>query len=233
MSTRLNLSLIGFLSFCSITALGQKTPTASASAVAQEFPLVFQQNIVAGKTPVGTSIQAKLHMATLVHGVVIPQGAVFSGEVLQSVAKTKSAPSRLALRVDSAQWKNASVTIKLYLTGWFYPSVFEDGPTLPSGAPQADSKIWNGVAQYPSNSPTYHPFPNSVGNENGPAGSQTESSAASSHRVRMKDVETDRDTDGTLALVSSHSNIKLDKSTIYVLASAELLATPAQPPAAK
>jgi hypothetical protein len=232
MFTRLILPFACFLSFCSITSLGQQTPTASASPVAQEFPVIFQQNIVAGKTQVGTKIQAKLRMATLVHGVVIPQGAVFSGEIIESVAKTNSVTSRLALRLDTAQWKSASATTKLYLTGWFYPAVLQGGPDL-HGPQQSDRKTWNGMGQYPSDSPAYRPFPNSVGNDNGPAVPQAESSAASSHRVRMKDVQTDRNADGTLALVSSHSNIKLDKSTIYVLASSELLATPAKPAAAK
>lgn len=233
MFTRLALSFLAFLSFGSIMALGQQTPTASASAVAQEFPLVFQQSIVAGKTQVGTRIRAKLRMATLVHRVVIPEGAVFSGEILESVAKANSTPSRLALRIDSAHWKNASAAIKLYLTGWFYPAVLQGGPNLQYGPQQSDQRTWNGMGQYPTGSPTYHPFPNSVGNDNGPAVPQTESSAPSSHRVRMKNVETDRNADGSLALVSSHSNIKLDRSIIYVLASSELLANSPKPASAK
>jgi hypothetical protein len=233
MLTRLVLPFACFFSFCSMMALGQQTPTAPASAVAQEFPVVFQQNIVAGKTQVGTKIQAKLRMATLVHGVVVPQGAVFSGEVLESVAKTNSAPSRLALRIDSCQWKTTTAMTRLYLTGWFYPAVLQGGPDLQYGPPQSDSKTWNGMGQYPSDSPAYRPFPNSVGSDKGPAVPQAESSSASSHRLRIKDVETDRNADGTLALVSTHSNIKLDKSTIYVLASSELLATPAKPASAK
>jgi hypothetical protein len=233
MFTNLELPFAVVLLLSSTLGFGQQTAAPSASAVAQEFPVTFQENIVAGKTPVGTKIQAKLKMATLVHGVVVPQGAVFSGEVVESVAKTNSAPSRLALRMDSCQWKTTTATTRLYLTGWFYPAVLEGGPNLQYGPPQSDSKTWNGMGQYPSDSPAYHPFPNSVGNDKGPAVPQAESTSASSHRVRMKEVQTDRNADGTLALVSSHSNIKLDKSTIYVLASAELLANPAKPAPAK
>jgi hypothetical protein len=224
MFTRLTLSFAVSLLFCSILGLGQQTPSASSSAVVQEFPLTFQENIAAGKTPVGTKVQAKLAMATLVHGVVIPQGAVFSGEVLESVARTESIPSRLAIRIDSAQWKNATATTKLYLTGWFYPAAFQGGPDL-HGPQQSDKRAWNGMGQYPGSSPEYHPFPNSVGNDAGPAVPQADSPGTSSHRLRMKDVQTDRSSDGTITLVSSHSNIKLDKSTMYVMANAELLAT--------
>lgn len=66
-------------------------------------------------------MQAKLRMATLVNGTVIPQGAVFSGKVVESAAKTKTDPSKLAIRIDSAQWKNGSTALKIYLIGWFYP----------------------------------------------------------------------------------------------------------------
>lgn len=232
MFTKLELSLAVSLLLCSILGLGQQAPTPPASALAQEFPLTFQENITAGKTPIGTKVQAKLAMATLVHGVVIPQGAVFSGEVLESVAKAESSPSRLAIRIESAQWKNATATTKLYLTGWFYPAVFQGGPNLQYGPQQSDKKTWNGMGQYPSNSPEYHPFPNSVSNDNGPAVPQADSAGTSSHRLRMKNVQTDRSADGTITLVSSHANIKLDKSTMYVMANTELPAA-APKPAAK
>ena len=53
----------------------------TSHAAALEFPVVLQQNVVAGKTAVGAKVQAKLTIATLLHGVVIPQDAVISGEV--------------------------------------------------------------------------------------------------------------------------------------------------------
>jgi hypothetical protein len=39
----------------------------------------------------------------------------------------------------------------------------------------------------------------------------------------MKNVESDRSSDGAVALTSTHSNIKLDKTTTYVLAVGDLL----------
>ena len=71
----------------STSLLAQQTPAASPSRV-REFPVVMQQSITAGKTAVGTKVQAKLSVATLVEGKVIPRNAVFSGEVIESVAKT-------------------------------------------------------------------------------------------------------------------------------------------------
>ena len=50
----------------------------------------------------------------------------------------------------------------------------------------------------------------------------TPSATISNHRVLMKDVETASGNDGEIALVSKHSNIKLDKVTTYVLASRDL-----------
>jgi hypothetical protein len=97
----------------SAALLGQQTP-APGSPVGLEFPVVMRQNVAAGKNPVGTKVQANLVISTLVDGVVIPRDAVLSGEVTESVAKTKTDPCRLAIRMDSVQWKNGSAPIKLY-----------------------------------------------------------------------------------------------------------------------
>jgi len=43
----------------------QNKPAVSRSAAAMEFPVILQQKVVAGKTPVGTKVQAKLTLATL------------------------------------------------------------------------------------------------------------------------------------------------------------------------
>ena len=40
----------------------------------------------------------------------------------------------------------------------------------------------------------------------------------------MKDAEPTRDADGTIALTSTKNNLKLDKSTTYVLAAGDLTA---------
>src|ERR1700681_4921160 len=111
----------------------QRAPAASSFSGALEFPVVRRQNVAAGTTPVGTKVQAKLAVATLVDGVVVPRVAVFSGEVTESVAKPATDPSRLAIRMDSAQWKKGSGPVvlslasKVYLTAWYYPVA-----TLPS-----------------------------------------------------------------------------------------------------
>jgi hypothetical protein len=47
----------------------------------------------------------------------------------------------------------------------------------------------------------------------------------SKHRVLMKNVVSLRNGDGVVTLASKHSNIKLDKTTTYVLAPSDLLPT--------
>jgi hypothetical protein len=233
MQTKLALPLAGFVLFFSTLGFGQQTSSPSPSAAAQEFPVTFQENVVAGKTPVGTKVQAKLSMATLVNGTVIPQGAVFSGEVVESVGKTKTDSSKLAIRIDSAQWKNGNSALKLYLVGWFYPFAAQSGQDLQYGPQRSATGTWNGQGEYPAeNSHVYRPFP-SGSSESNASSPDTSGSATSQHRVQMKNVQTDRDSDGTITLVSSHLNIKLDKSMTYVLASTQLLAAPAKPAAAK
>ena len=106
--------------------LGQQPPSAphssSSSSLGLELPVTMRQNVTAGTTAVGTKVQAKLAVATLVNGVVVPRDAILSGEVIESVAKSPTDPSRLAIRMDVAQWKNGSAPLKVYLTPWYYAS---------------------------------------------------------------------------------------------------------------
>jgi len=219
-------SVLSTLMFGFAALLGQQKAAAPSPPGVREFPVIMQQNVTAGVTPVGTKITAKLTMATLVNGVVLPRNAVFSGEVTESVAKSATGPSRLALRMDSVQWKNGSAPIKVYLTGWYYPTRLDAGPKLAYGPPN-NSVTWktgNGAGTYPDrNSPASQPFPGHDADRNPDLGSTEPLAVTSEHRVMMKNVESARNHDGSIAITCTRSNIKLDKATSYVLASAELV----------
>lgn len=208
--------------FGSITLLaqslyGQSKPAAPRTAApsaasAQEFPVTMRQNIAAGKTPVGTKVEAKLTMATLMSGAVIPAGAIFSGEVIESSAKSSSDPSRIAIRMDSVQWKNGSKPITAYLTAWYYPLQMtqnddrEDCQTVGGLGMKCPMGTGMPASRFP---PDALPPP--------PA-------QVSTSRVAMKDVDSTRDPDGAISLTSTHFNIKLDKTTTYVFATGDLTA---------
>jgi hypothetical protein len=212
--------------FSSAMLLGQQTPPPPSSSTGTEFPVIMRQNVTAGRTPVGAKVQAILVIATLVNGVVVPRDAVLSGEVIQSVAKSGAEPSRLALRMNSVQWKNGSATIKLYLTPWFYPVSETASQDLSYEPPDAahSPKNWNGAGTYPDpNNPASQPFPCRDAGRDTSAAPLSPASSISKHRVLMKNVESTRDSDGAVALTSRRSNIKLDKLTTYVLATSDLL----------
>src|ERR1700685_232799 len=217
-------TLILFVILFSATLPGQQQkPAASVVPGTQEFPVVMQQNVAAGKTPVGAKIKAKLEVATLIDGKVIPRSAVFSGEVIDSAAKTATDPSRLAIRIDSVVWKKGSAALTAYLTAWYYPLKDAAGQDLQYGPTQPANRTWNGQGQYPDpNSKVYKPFPGSNSNDKSASAPDTPSATISNHRVLMKDVATESRNDGEIALISKHSNIKLDKLTTYVLASRDL-----------
>jgi hypothetical protein len=205
--------------------LAQQMPTAPSPSQWLEFPVVMRQNISAGKTPVGTKVEAKLIAATLVGSAVIPQGATVSGEVTESAAKATAEPSRLAIRMDSAVWKNGSAPIKVYLTAWYYPMATLPNQDLSYQPPDAarSPKNWNGAGTYPDpNNPASQPFP---GRDNGqePNATPSPSSNISKHRVLLKNIESTSQNDGAITLTSTHMNIKLDKVTTYVLASGDLM----------
>jgi hypothetical protein len=206
---------------------GQQTAAPPAPADRTEFPVIMRQNVVAGKTPVGTKVQAELVVATMVNGVVVPRSAVLSGEVTESIAKSKTDPSRVGIRMDSAQWKNGSAPIKLYLTAWYYPEASMNQNISYQPIDEANSKRnWNGQGAYPDpNNPiAQERFPSGrdSSKDNGPS-TPTPSSSISKHRVLMKNITSARGIDGAVALTSVRTNIKIDKLTTYVLADGDLL----------
>lgn len=205
----------------SVALLAQQTPAAHSSMPGSEFPAVMRQNVAAGKTPVGTKVEAKLTVATLVNGTVIPKDAILSGEVTESVAKSGTDPSRLAIRMDSVQWKDGSAPLKLYLTSWYYPAPAMTPQNVSYGPTDADHtpRNWNGDGPYyDPKSPAYQPSPSRQKEKD-----SAPSSNPSNRRLLMKNVECLRSGDGTVVITSSRSNIKLDKLTTYVLAPSNLL----------
>ncbi|HXY77470.1 MAG TPA: hypothetical protein VEH47_01545 [Candidatus Acidoferrales bacterium] len=222
--------LIALVCFSSMSLGQQNHGTAAAtqasspaSAAAQQFPVVLQQKVVAGKTPAGTHVRANLVIATLLNGKVIPRNAVLSGEVIESQAKTATQPSRLSLRMDAAQWKNGSAAIQAYLISWYYPVTLDGGPALQYGPEQSPIKTWNGMGQYPDpNSPAYKPFPSSAETDKAPPTPNTPSSVISRRPVAMKNVEFERNSAGAITLRSARSNLKLDAVTTYILAGGDV-----------
>lgn len=210
--------------------VGQDTPAAPGPSGALELPVLMRQKVAAGTTPVGTKVQAKLEVATLVDGVVVPRGAILSGEVTESVAKSATDPSRLAIRMDSAQWKKGSVPIllsltqKVYLTAWYYPAGAMTTQNLSYEPLDATrSKInWNGMGPYPdrNNPASQQPFP---GRDTGTDPDFSPTSIISKHRALMKNVESTRNSDGAVTLTSKSFNTKIDKLTTYVFAAGDLL----------
>ncbi|MFI5114665.1 MAG: hypothetical protein ACHP7J_05925 [Terriglobales bacterium] len=212
--------------FASAALLSQPAPAARSAPAGLEFPVTMRQKIAAGKTPVGTKVQAKLAVSTLVNGVVFPQDAILSGEVTESAAKSPTSPSRLAIRMDSARWTNGSAPIKVYLTAWYYPLATPMNQDLSSGLPDAaNSPTRRTGAAFPGTRNPPSPFPGSEPD----AGKDTEprpASGISQHRVLMKNVEATRTSDGAVVLTSKHSTIKLDRQTTYVLAADGLASGP-------
>lgn len=222
MLTRTTAVLTLILSLVPCNSILAQQPHTNPPATVQEFPVLLHQSVTAGKTLPGTRIQAKLWVATLLDGKVIPRNAVFSGEVVESVAKTATDPSRVSLRMDSVQWKNGSAVVKVYLTAWYYPPRNGSGEDLQYEPPKPANRTWNGEGQYPDpNSKVYKPFPGGS-SDSGSAVPDTPTATTSNHRIMMRDVATSGGSDGAITLVSAKTNLKLDKLTTYVLANTDL-----------
>ena len=220
MSLAISIALLG-----PAILLGQASSTPAISSAGLELPALMRQKVIAGATPVGSKVQAKLAVATLVDGVVVPQGALLSGEVTVSAAKSASEPSRLAIRMDSASWKNGKaqkmkmidLKNKVYLTEWYYPATSLIGQATsddPGNSPLYDSRHRNDASQIPG--PPPFPGHDSNRDANRLPGAPNPDSGLSQHRVLMKNIESIRNPEGGFVITSKGSGIKLDKSTTYV-----------------
>ena len=199
----------------SLIVLGQTASSSPHSLAGLEFPVIMRQSVTAGSTSVGTRLQAKLTIATLVNGVVVPEGAVLSGEVVESVAKSSSNPSRLSIRLDSAQWRNGSAAVRVYLSKWCYPATpltLGEPAADPMSQPRASRRSVGGGSLPDPNAPAPSHFPTADSD----AGRESPSSDGTPYRVPMKDVESTRNQDGIVTLTARRFNLKLDKQTTYV-----------------
>ena len=200
-------------SFSAQSNSAQSKPPATSQSLAQEFPVNMRENVTAGRTPIGTKVEASLTLATLVNGTVFPVGATLVGEVVESTAKSVSAPSRLAIRMDSVRWKKQSADVKVYLTSWYYPVMVAAEDLSNDAPPGIGGPLGRGGSR--RGVPSSQPFPS----DSAPGPTST----VSDHRIVMKDVNSVHLDDGTLAITSSRLNLKLDKTTTYVFATANLM----------
>ena len=215
------------IAFLSLALQAQVSSPAHSLSPALELPIALQQKIEAGKTPAGAKVTGKLVIATLVDGTVIPYGAVFTGEVLESVKKSGDTPSRLAIRMHSVKWKKGSSTFTVYLTSWYYPPrlLSTDNDSSDPYGIHGSVEIGAGAGRRPPPSMggpggRFPPSDPSVFPDTAP---DPPDSNISKHRVRMDGVRSERQADGAVVLVSSKHNIKLDRAYTYVLAAGDLL----------
>jgi len=213
---------VAMIAACCAASIGQQSQS-SASSVLRQFPVVLQQSVEAGKTPVGTKVQAKLAADTMFHGILVPQNAIVTGIIFQSVAKNAKAPSRLGIRMENAKWKDESTCMmRAYLMPLYYAMITQSPQAMPNGSPDpGDSRTLSGPAE--SSSPMQNrQFPD---NSEASRGAMPDTPVLSSRPVSMKNVEIEPVDDGGVALVSEHTNIKLHKMTTYILAAID---TPAK-----
>ncbi len=206
------------LGFWSAASFAQQIPAPSPRPVLREFPLTLQQSIESGKNKIGTKVQAKLAVATLFQGTVIPRNAVFSGVVIESDAKSAKDPAKLAIRMETAEWKDWSTSMTAYLMPLYYTITDQAGQRLPNESQDPDSRTLDGEQ---SQSPMQRSFPHE---SQASQAAIPETPTTSNRPVPMKNVALARADEGGAALVSEHGNIKLNKLTTYVFAAVEATA---------
>jgi len=195
-------------------------------ASAQEFPAVLMQNVEAGKTAVGTVVNARLMIGTLAGGMVIPEGAVLSGVVEQSLAREGKVPTLLKIHMTKAAWKDHAIALSLYLSDQFYPA--RTGPSPEASDFDASKSRMRGVEVQSRNivgrggvtavTVVVNTPPKAV-IEDTTQGGKTENRAGATlgfaGRVKLKGLAAVPDSTGGLAVISDSKKLKLDRATCY------------------
>ena len=232
-------SFVVLVILASTNLVAEQPPNTSASQNHVELPVTLQQKVIAGVTPVGTAIKAKLAIATLVNGIVIPQGATLFGKIEESVKKTEDAVSRLRIKIESASWKKGSAPVNLYFTGCYYPLEAAMPGHDSAGRSTYEASIGTTMGRTGPEDPM-RPGPppgmgGGLGREMGGPGfppdfpSRTSESPlghVSSHWVRLEGVNLVKEDDGSVTVTSIKNDIKLDKSTTYLLEAAPAASHP-------
>ena len=206
------------LGFWSVASFAQQAPPSAPHPALHEFPLTLQQSIESGKAKIGTKVQARLAIATLFRGTVIPRNALFTGVVIESDAKSAKDPAKIAIRMETAEWKGGSTSLTAYLLPLSYATTVQAAQG-PRGESQDPSSRSTNDAGQDANSPMRQQFP--TNDSQAAQEAIPEAPTISSRPAQLKNVTLAPSDEGGAALVSERANIKLNKQTTYVFAAVE------------
>jgi hypothetical protein len=222
----------------------QAQPARVATASAQEFPALLTHDIEAGKTTTGTPVNARLMMGTLMSGVVIPEGAVLSGTVEESVAAKDKAPARLRVHITQVQWQSRTAPLNIYLVDQFYPK--NANQSSQNAEYDASSSGRNDVKLRTRNTLERGGFESHTTVEvSDPASSMKSADSIKpdpphpgqnsglSPRAKLKNATAVRDGEGRVTILSSDKKLKLDRGTCYSFEGVATNSTAANPPATR
>jgi hypothetical protein len=189
-----------------------------APMTSQEFPALLAQNIEPGKTAVGTAVRARLAIGTLVGGVVVPQGAILSGTVEESLAKTEQALARLKVHITQATWKDHTLPLNLYLSDQYretpWLEVSDPGVRNQKLRPDA-SLTWEGTQLRSSKDMSDPANSSKIPDHIAKVGEHSGSSLCLAVRLKINGVAAVQDGSGGMVLISEKKKLKLDQSTCY------------------
>jgi hypothetical protein len=103
-----------------LTVSAQSSPntTTPSESGALYLPATLSKTLRSEKTHPGDAVKLRLNEPVLVgHGLVIPEGAVLRGRVTQANGLEGEHASRLAILVDTAEWKHQKFPLHASISG--------------------------------------------------------------------------------------------------------------------
>jgi hypothetical protein len=191
--------------------------TPSSETGALYLPATLNKTLRAERTHPGAAVRFTLEEPVLMgHGVVMPEGAHLQGHVTAASKLDGSRASRLAIVVETAEFKHQKVALHAFISGVVTRREVRQQRTADWRCqPMVDKPMLSNRNTINGGSGTTVPKPRDCSGNLGAVG---EERVVLERRADLKDVVLHRNPlDGSTVLFSHKRNIKLDGGTVLML----------------
>jgi hypothetical protein len=212
------LVVLPLSALAAFTVFAQSSPntTTPSESGALYLPATLNKTIRAEKTHPGDAVKFRLNEPVLVgRGLVIPEGAVLRGRVTQANGLEGEHASRLAIVVDTAEWKHQKFPLHASISGVVKVREVSQQKSTDWRCSSPDERRSN---RFPGSAPPV-PRPNPVDCRSGLA--NPEVNVVRERGADLKEVLIRRNhQDGSTVLFSHRKNVHLQGGTVLMLRNA-------------
>jgi hypothetical protein len=200
-----------------VSAQANLKATSASETGALYLPATLNKTLRAERTHPGAAVRFTLEEPVLLgHGVVMPEGAHLQGHVTEASKLDEGRASRLAIVVETAEWKHQKVQLRAFISGVVTRREVSQQKTGDWRCqPLLEKPVLSNRNTLNGGPGTAVPKPRECSGNLGAVG---EERVVRDRRADLKDVVLHRNPlDGSTVLFSHKRNIKLEAGTVLML----------------